>query len=461
MIDPNASPNIANAEAARFGLIQHRMDSFCGAIRETVGEHDFYAMSGRVTKVVGTIIYAVVKDVQVGEIVQLYTRETGARLLAEVVGFLDSEALLSPIGETQGVAPKTEVYPTGRVQRVPVGEGLRGRVLDGLGNFIDGKDTPFVAETSYPVYQNPPDPMTRRIIDTPLPTGIRAIDGLLTTGEGQRMGIFAAAGGGKSTLLSMLVKGAAVDITVLALIGERGREVREFIEHDLGPEGMKNTVLVVATSDKSSMERAKAAFVATSIAEYFRDKGQKVLFLMDSVTRFARAQREIGLAAGEPPTRRGFPPSVFANLPKLMERVGMNDKGSITAMYTVLVEGDDMNEPVADETRSILDGHIVLSRKLASAYHYPAIDILASKSRVMDAVVDEDQRAAAGDVNGLLAAYQDVELLVKIGEYKRGSDAQSDRAIDKNAGINDFLKQRTDEFDSFDDIVAKLKQATA
>ncbi len=461
MIDPNASPNIANAEAARLGLIQHRMDSFCGAIRETVGEHDFYAMSGRVTKVVGTIIYAVVKDVQVGEIVQLYTRETGARLLAEVVGFLDSEALLSPIGETQGVAPKTEVYPTGRVQRVPVGEGLRGRVLDGLGNFIDGKDTPFVAETSYPVYQNPPDPMTRRIIDTPLPTGIRAIDGLLTTGEGQRMGIFAAAGGGKSTLLSMLVKGAAVDITVLALIGERGREVREFIEHDLGPEGMKNTVLVVATSDKSSMERAKAAFVATSIAEYFRDKGQKVLFLMDSVTRFARAQREIGLAAGEPPTRRGFPPSVFANLPKLMERVGMNDKGSITAMYTVLVEGDDMNEPVADETRSILDGHIVLSRKLASAYHYPAIDILASKSRVMDAVVDEDQRAAAGDVNGLLAAYQDVELLVKIGEYKRGSDAQSDRAIDKNAGINDFLKQRTDEFDSFDDVVAKLKQATA
>ena len=457
----NDQTPIMQIETARLDQITQRIGSLGGALRETIADNDLYAMSGRVTKVIGTIIYAVVKDVQVGEIVELFTRETGARLLAEVVGFLKNEALLSPIGETQGVAPKTEVYPTGRVQRVPVGQGLRGRVLDGLGNFIDGKDTPFVAETTYPVYQDPPDPMTRRIIDTPLPTGIRAIDGLLTTGEGQRMGIFAAAGGGKSTLLSMLVKGAAVDITVLALIGERGREVREFIEHDLGPEGMKNTVLVVATSDKSSMERAKAAFVATSIAEYFRDQGQKVLFLMDSVTRFARAQREIGLAAGEPPTRRGFPPSVFANLPKLMERVGMNDKGSITAMYTVLVEGDDMNEPVADETRSILAGHIVLSRKLASAYHYPAIDVLASKSRVMDVVVDDAQKQAAGEVNSLLAAYQDVELLVKIGEYKQGSDAQSDRAINKNGDINAFLKQRTDEFDSFDDVVAKLQQVAS
>ena len=279
---------------------------------------------------------------------------------------------------------------------MPVGEGLKGRVLDGLCNFIDGKTDPFVPETTYPVYQEPPDPMTRRVIDKPLSMGVRAIDGMLTTGEGQRMGIFAAAGGGKSTLLAMLVKGADVDVTVMALIGERGREVREFIERDLGPEGMKKSVLVVATSDKSSMERAKAAFVATAIAEYFRDQGKRVLFLMDSVTRFARAQREIGLAAGEPPTRRGFPPSVFANLPKLMERVGMNDKGSITAMYTILVEGDDMNEPVADETRSILDGHIILSRKLASAYHYPAIDVLSSKSRVMDAIVSQEHRDMAG-----------------------------------------------------------------
>lgn len=456
-----SAPALRRVESQRLDAIDTRVHGFCAAVHTAVADTDLNGMSGRVTKVVGTIIYAIVRDVQVGEIVELFTRATGARLLAEVVGFLDREALLSPIGETQGVAPKTEVYPTGRVQRVPVGEGLRGRVLDGLGHFIDGIDTPFEPETTYPVYQDPPDPMTRQVIDRPLSTGIRAIDGLLTLGEGQRMGVFAAAGGGKSTLLSMLVKGAEVDITVLALIGERGREVREFIEHDLGPEGMKNTVLVVATSDKSSMERAKAAFVATSIAEYFRDQGQKVLLLMDSVTRFARAQREIGLAAGEPPTRRGFPPSVFATLPKLMERAGMNDKGSITAIYTVLVEGDDMNEPVADETRSILDGHIVLSRKLASAYHYPAIDVLASKSRVMDAVVDETHRSSAAEVNALLAAYSDVELLVKIGEYERGSDPKSDRAIAKNAPITDFLKQRTDEFDSFEDSLTKLQQVAS
>ncbi|MEL7390232.1 MAG: type III secretion system ATPase SctN [Pseudomonadota bacterium] len=461
MRSPARSECTSEIEAARLAEVRERIGCLSGKLREVVAGHDLYPMSGRVTKVIGTIIHAVVSNVQVGEIVELFTRETNTRLLAEVVGFLDNEALLSPIGETQGVAPKTEVYPTDRVQRVSVGEGLRGRVLDGLGNFIDGVDTPFVAETTYPVYQNPPDPMTRRIIAAPLPTGVRAIDGLLTVGEGQRMGIFAAAGGGKSTLLSMLVKGAAVDITVLALIGERGREVREFIEHDLGPEGMKNTVVVVATSDKSAMERTKAAFVATSIAEYFRDQGKKVLFLMDSVTRFARAQREIGLAAGEPPTRRGFPPSVFATLPKLMERVGMNDKGSITAMYTVLVEGDDMNEPVADETRSILDGHVVLSHKLASAHHYPAIDVLKSKSRVMNIVAGAAQKDAAAEVNALLAAYQDVELLVKIGEYEVGSDPISDRAIDKNPIINAFLRQRTDEFDDFDDVLAKLQQVAA
>ncbi len=460
MSSPHQSEPIEDIEAARLDRIRGRITSLSGSLREVVAGHDFYAMSGRVTKVIGTIIHAVVRNVQVGEIVELFTRETNTRLLAEVVGFLDHEALLCPIGETHGVAPMTEVYPTGRVQCVPVGEGLRGRVLDGLGNFIDGLDTSFVAETTYPVYKDPPDPMTRRIIAAPLPTGVRAIDGLLTVGEGQRMGIFAAAGGGKSTLLSMLVKGSAADITVLALIGERGREVREFIENELGPEGMKNTVVVVATSDKSAMERTKAAFVATAIAEFFRDQGKKVLFLMDSVTRFARSQREIGLAAGEPPTRRGFPPSVFASLPKLMERVGTNDKGSITAMYTVLVEGDDMNEPVADETRSILDGHIVLSRKLARAQHYPAIDILASKSRVMGAIATEQHKDATGEVNALLAAYQDVELLVKIGEYASGSDPQSDRAIEKLPDINAFLCQQTDEFDAFEEVVTKLLEVT-
>jgi type III secretion protein N (ATPase) len=313
-----------------------------------------------------------------------------------------------------------------------------------------------VADRFYPVFADAPDPMTRRIIKDPMPLGVRVIDSLLTCGEGQRMGIFAAAGGGKSTLLGMLVKGADVDVTVVALIGERGREVREFIEHELGEQGRKRAVIVCATSDKSSMERAKAAYVATAIAEYFRDQGKKVLFLMDSVTRFARAQREIGLAAGEPPTRRGYPPSVFANLPKLMERVGMNDKGSITALYTVLVEGDDMTEPIADETRSILDGHIILSRALASANHYPAIDVLASASRVQNNVVAPEHRAAAGRMRQLMAKYAEVELLVKIGEYKRGSDAVADEAIEKIDAIRTFLKQRTDDRSDFNAAIVTM-----
>lgn len=444
----------------RFARLAAALEGLPARLSASIEGNVPYRLTGRVRKVVGTMIHAYVPSVQVGEIVELYTRQTGHRLLAECVGFLDDEALLSPIGETQGVSPVTEVRPTGRVQSVGVGPGLKGRVLDGLGQFADSRDDPFVPEAYYPVYKDPPDPMTRRVIDTPLPLGIRALDGLLTCGEGQRMGIFAAAGGGKSTLLSMLVKGADVDVTVMALIGERGREVREFIEHDLGPEGLAKTVLVIATSDKSSMERAKAAFIATAIAEYFRDQGQKVLFLMDSVTRFARALREIGLAAGEPPTRRGFPPSVFANLPKLMERVGMNDRGSITAFYTVLVEGDDMNEPVADETRSILDGHIILSRKLGAAGHYPAIDVLTSKSRVMDAVTTEEHRTMARRMLGWLAAYADVELLIKVGEYKAGSDPQTDLAIARNRPVNDFLRQRTDEVSPFAETQARMAEVS-
>jgi len=446
--------------AERRRRIGGRIEGLSGRLKAGIEGFAPFVLTGRVRKVVGTIIHAAVPDVQVGEIVELYNRSSGSKLLAECVGFLNEEALLSPIGETQGVSPQTEVRRTGRVQQIPVGSNLMGRVIDGMGNFIDGLDTPFTPEAFYPIYKDPPEPMTRRIIDQPLSLGVRAIDGILTCGEGQRMGVFAAAGGGKSTLLSMLVKGAAVDVTVLALIGERGREVREFIEHDLGPEGMARAVVVCATSDKSSMERAKAAFAATAIAEYFRDQGKRVLFLMDSVTRFARALREIGLAAGEPPTRRGFPPSVFANLPKLMERVGMNDKGSITALYTVLVEGDDMNEPVADETRSILDGHIILSRKLASANHYPAIDILNSKSRVMTAVTTPEHLAMAGRVNSWLATYADVELLVKVGEYKKGSDPDADLAIAKYKEINAFLQQRTDEFDTFDATLGKLQGLT-
>lgn len=420
------------------------------------------AITGRVTQVIGTIIKAVVPSVKIGEVCILRQPGEDFEMKAEVVGFARDAALLTPLGDMYGISASTEVIPTGRSHVVPVGPGLLGRVLDGLGQPLDYKERGSLeADRFYPVFAEAPDPLTRRVIQHPLPLGVRAIDGLLTCGEGQRMGIFAAAGGGKSTLMGMLVKGAEVDVTVIALIGERGREVREFIEHELGEEGRKRAVIVCATSDKSSMERAKAAYVATAIAEYFRDQGKKVLFLMDSVTRFARAQREIGLAAGEPPTRRGYPPSVFATLPKLMERVGMNDKGSITALYTVLVEGDDMTEPVADETRSILDGHIVLSRALAAANHYPAIDVLASASRVQNQVITPEQKASAGRMRELMAKYNEVELLVKIGEYKRGSDATTDEAIDKIEAIRTFLRQRTDELSGFSQALDGLAQLTA
>lgn len=414
-------------------------------------------IKGRVIQVIGTIIRAVVPTVKVGEVCILRNPEDNFLMKAEVVGFSRDAALLTPIGDMYGISAATEVLPTGRSHMVPVGFGLLGRVLDGLGRPMD-EDThgPLQAYKFYPVYADSPDPLKRRVIHAPMPLGVRAMDALLTCGEGQRMGIFAAAGGGKSTLLGMLVKGAAVDVTVIALIGERGREVREFLENELDEAGRARSVVVCATSDKSSMERAKAAYVATAIAEFFRDQGKRVLFLMDSVTRFARALREIGLAAGEPPTRRGYPPSVFATLPKLMERVGMNDKGSITAMYTVLVEGDDMTEPVADETRSILDGHIVLSRKLAAMNHYPAIDVLASASRVMNAVIGDEHRMSAGRVRELLAKFIEVELLVKIGEYKPGSDRVSDEAIEKIEAIRFFLRQSTDEVADYDTTISAL-----
>lgn len=429
------------------------------ALQGAVDSSRLVDIRGRVTEVQGMIIKAAVPGVKIGELCELVTPNNESSGYAEVVGFQGYETVLSPMGEMMGISSTTEVIPTGKVHHVGVGPHLLGQVLNGMGDPLN--KTAFEGiepETYYPVYADAPDPMTRKIIDHPIPLGLKALDGVLTCGEGQRMGIFAAAGGGKSTLLSMLVKGAEVDVTVLALIGERGRELREFIEHDLGPEGVKKSVIVVATSDKSSMERAKAAYTATAVAEYFRDKGKRVLLLMDSVTRFARAQREIGLSAGEPPTRRGFPPSVFATLPKLMERAGMSHTGSITAMYTVLVEGDDMTEPVADETRSILDGHIILSRKLASANHYPAIDVLASASRVMNAITTKEHQAAAGKMRELMAKYEEIELLVKVGEYKQGADAVADEAISKIEAIRTFLQQGTDELNNFDDTLAKLHQ---
>lgn len=431
------------------------------ALQTVVDGSRLVDIRGRVTEVQGMIIKAAVAGAKIGELCELVTPGEDEVGFAEVVGFQGYDAVLTPLGGMLGISSNTEVIPTGHVHHVGVGPHLLGKVLNGMGKPLhEDPDDDSKPEAWYPTYAGAPDPLTRRLIDHPLPLGLRAIDGLLTCGEGQRMGIFAAAGGGKSTLLSMLVKGAEVDLTVLALIGERGRELREFLEHDLGPEGIKKSVTIVATSDKSSMERAKAAYTATAVAEYFRDQGKKVLFLMDSVTRFARAQREIGLSAGEPPTRRGFPPSVFATLPGLMERTGMSSSatGSITALYTVLVEGDDMTEPVADETRSILDGHIILSRKLASSNHYPAIDVLASASRVMNNIVPKEHLEAAGRLRELMAKYEDIELLVKVGEYRQGSDKVADEALAKIDNIRQFLQQKTDELTEFDDTLQHMLQ---
>lgn len=445
-----------------YDMSLHHFDYITDMLQSALAQANIVRVRGRVVQVTGTIIRAVVPSVKIGEICILQSPGEEKAMKAEVVGFSQGSALLMPMGDMQGISGETEVIPTGQVHMIPVGNALLGRVLDGMGDPIDTATRgPLPVTRFYPVLAGAPDPLKRRIIQHHLSLGVRALDGLLTCGEGQRLGVFAAAGGGKSTLMGMLVKGADVDVTVVALIGERGREVREFLEHELGEEGRRRAVIVCATSDKSSMERSKAAYVATAIAEYFRDQGKRVLFLMDSVTRFARAQREIGLAAGEPPTRRGFPPSVFATLPRLMERVGMGAKGSITALYTVLVEGDDMTEPIADETRSILDGHIILSRKLASANHYPAIDVLASVSRVMNMVVSPEHKKIAGRLRELMAKYQEVELLVKIGEYKRGSDAMADQAIDRIDSIREFLRQRTDEHVSFEETLQLMKKSIA
>ncbi|HEY0460697.1 MAG TPA: type III secretion system ATPase SctN [Pyrinomonadaceae bacterium] len=399
---------------------------------------------GRVTQLIGLLIRAAVPGARVGELCLIHSPHRAKVLRAEVVGFRGSEVILMPLGDVSDVAMGAEVVPTGTSLTIRVGEDLLGRVLDGLGEPLDGKGV-IEDAVEKTVAARPPDPMKRQRVTKRLKTGIRAFDALLTVGEGQRIGIFAAAGVGKSTTLGMLARNTEADINVIALIGERGREVRDFLEQDLGEEGMKNSVVVVATSNEPSLIRMKAAYVATAVAEYFRDQGKKVLFLMDSVTRFARALREVGLAAGEPPARSGFPPSVFSELPRLLERTGNSDKGSITAFYTVLVEGDDMTEPIADETRSILDGHIVLSRKLAAQNHYPAIDVNESVSRVMSTISDARHLESAGRLREVLATYEAQRDLILIGAYKKGSDPKTDYAISKIDAVNKFLRQGTHE----------------
>jgi ATP synthase in type III secretion protein N len=399
---------------------------------------------GRVTELVGLLIRAAVPGARVGEVCLIRSPHSARELRAEVVGFRGSEVILMPLGDIHDVAMGAEVVSTGAPLTVRVGEGLLGRVLDGLGEPADGRG-PVEEAQERAVTARPPDPLRRRRVLKPLPTGVRAIDGLLTVGEGQRVGIYAAAGVGKSTLLGMLARNTEADVNVIALVGERGREVRDFIEHDLGEEGLRRSVVVVATSNEPSLVRLKSAYVATTVAEHFRDQGKRVLLLMDSVTRYARALREVGLAAGEPPARAGFPPSVFSELPRLLERTGNSERGSITAFYTVLVEGDDLTEPIADETRSILDGHVVLTRALASAGHYPAIDVGQSVSRVMPAVARPPHVEAARRFREVLAAYEAQKDLILIGAYKKGTDPRTDLAIARADAMNAFLRQGTAE----------------
>jgi flagellum-specific ATP synthase len=410
---------------------------------------------GRVTGVVGLVIQAAGLDIGLGELCRVTNLGDSRSVLAEVVGFHDRGILLMPLGEMEGLHPGSMVRPLGRSFGVDVGPGLLGRILNGLGHPIDGLGRLEVEERR-PLLAEPPNPLERQMVTRPVETGVRAIDGLLTMGRGQRVGIFAGSGVGKSTLLGMLARRADADVNVIALLGERGREVRDFIEHALGPEGLAKSVLVVATGDQAALVRARGALVATSIAEYFRDQGKQVMLMVDSVSRVAMAWREIGLATGEPPTTKGYPPSVFAALPRLLERAGNGSSGGITGVYTVLVDGDDFNEPIADATRSILDGHLVLTRRLATAGHFPPIDVLESKSRVRDQVIDAEHRRGADAVQRAEAAYREKEDLILVGAYQRGSDPTVDTAIELRAPILDFLQQTPDEVSSLAETRATL-----
>ncbi len=450
----------ANAKApvkeAKPALLSESMLDIAADLEQVFDRINPISVRGRVSKAVGMLIDATGVQVHVGELCELVTPGEPP-LLAEVVGFAQNRAILTPLGPLTGISTLTEVIPSGRGQVCPVGEGLLGRVLNAMGDPIDEMG-PLTTRSYVPVQREPLSPLSRRMIKKAMTTGVRAIDGLLTIGEGQRIGVFSPPGVGKSTLLGMLARGSTSDINVIALIGERGREVKEFLEYNLGKEGLEKSVIVVSTSDRPPMERVRSAYMATAIAEYFRDQGKNVLLLMDSLTRFARAQREIGLASGEPPTRRSYPPSIFSMLPQLLERAGQGVNGSITAIYSVLTEGEEESDPIAEEVRSILDGHIVLSRKVAAANQYPAIDVLASISRVMSNVASREHMTAAGRVRALMSKYQEMELLVQIGEYKEGADALADDAIRNRPKILEFLGQAPDSFETFDRTVAALRR---
>src|SRR3982075_1166519 len=428
------------------------------AHRQLVARSSGLRFQGRVVQVVGLSIEVEGLQLPLGEICHLYPERATAgasRITAEVVGFRDNRLILMPFAETHGVRPGTAVFPSGRGFAVPVGEELLGRVIDAPAQPIDGR-APLTPTGTAPITDAPPSPLSRKPIRTPMATGVRALDGLLTCGMGQRIGIFSGSGVGKSTLLGMIARNCEADVNVIALIGERGREVQEFIEHDLGPEGLARSVVVVSTSDQPALQRLKGAWVATAIAEWFRGRGQQVTLMMDSVSRFAMAQREIGLTVGEPPVARGYPPSVFSMLPRLLERAGTAERGSITGLYTVLAEGDDMQDPIADTVRSILDGHVVLSRALAQENHYPAIDVLQSVSRLFGLLSSPDHLAASGVIRDAMFAYQQARDLINIGAYVAGSNPQIDRALRLHSHIQRFLRQAPDSPTALDDSIARV-----
>ena len=423
------------------------------ALRQGLADAPALAPQGRVRAVTGLSVRLALPGARVGDVVVL--RRRGQPLFAEVVGFEQGEAVALPLGDLTGVGADDPVESTGGPMEVAAGEALLGRVLDGLGRPADGRPMPSGLRP-VPVDRAPPAALGRRAVTEPLATGVRAIDGLVTLGVGQRVGLFAGSGVGKSTLLGAIARGTSADVVVVALVGERGREVGEFLERSLGEAGRRRAVVVVATSDAPALERLRAVQVATAVAEHFRDEGKSVMLLVDSVTRVARAQREVGLAAGEPPARRGYPPSVFALLPRLLERSGQGERGSITAIYTVLVEGGDMDEPIADEVRGILDGHIVLDRRIAARGHYPAIDVTVSLSRVMDSIVGEHHVTAARAVRGLVSAYEEKRDLITLGAYSKGSDARLDRAIAALPEIERFLQQSPNQMASLESTASKL-----